>query len=116
MAFALLWNSHFAPSSRGYIGRPRFEHGARLPSRPRSAALGSSQSIDLIERLQVDAPLLRLYGFDLLFSRTLTEFVASQRLGRGHVALDATAIKINERTHAQARTQAWPPSPSPVRS
>jgi hypothetical protein len=111
----------FVPSGRGCIGRPPRERVALARAFVAKAVLGLSQTIDLIERLQVDVRLRRLCGFDLrsrrslnesLFSRAFAEFSASQLPSRAHEALvrtqlgdvlichlslDATAIEARER-------------------
>jgi hypothetical protein len=111
----------FVPSCRGWTGRPPRERVALARAFVAKAVLGLSQTIDLIERLQVDTCLRRLCGFDLrskrslnesLFSRAFAEFAASGLPSRvheslvrtqlgdvlvGHLSLDATAIEVRER-------------------
>jgi hypothetical protein len=113
----------YVPSSRGWIGRPPRERVALARAFVAKAVLGLSQTIDLIERLQIDASLRRLCGFDLrskrplnesLFSRAFAEFAAAglpsqvhealvrTHLGDAlvcHLSLDATAIEVRERPH-----------------
>jgi hypothetical protein len=111
----------FVPSSRGWVGRPWRDRAALARAFVAKAVLGLSQTIDLIERLQVDRCLRRLCGFDLrsqrplhesLFSRAFKEFAESElpsrvhealvraQLGDAlvcHLSLDATAIEVRER-------------------
>jgi hypothetical protein len=110
----------FVLCSRGCIGRPPRERTALARAFVAKAVLGLSQTIDLIERLQVDAPLRRLCGFDMrakrplneaLFSRAFAEFAALNLPGRvhealvrtqlgdalvGHLSMDSTAIQARE--------------------
>lgn len=126
----------FVPSSRGLVGRPPRDRAALARAFVAKAVLGLTQTSDLVERLNADALLRRLCGFDLrrraplnesLFSRAFAEFTTQQLPARvhaaliqntlgdaliGHVSRDATAIEARERpvkaepAAAQARTSA----------
>jgi hypothetical protein len=122
----------FVPDSCGY-GRPPRERVALARAFVAKAVLGLSQTIDLIERLQVDVRLRRLCGFDprskrplneSLFSRAFAEFALSQlpsrvhealvrtQLGQtlvGHLSLDATAIEVREKPLKVDAAPAPPP-------
>ena len=122
----------FVPSSRGLVGRPPRERAALARAFVAKAVLGLTQTSDLVERLNADALLRRLCGFDLrrkapltesLFSRAFAEFAAQDLPARvhaalirnelgdaliGHVSRDATAIEARERP-AKAE-----PAPAPA--
>ncbi len=112
----------FIPSSRGFVGRPPRERAALARAFVAKAVLGLTETSALVERLNADALLRRLYGFDLrrrgvllregLFSRAFAEFSAQglptqvhealvkTQLGDtliGHLSRDATAIAARER-------------------
>ena len=111
----------FVPASRGLVGRPPVERAALARAFVAKAALGLTQTSDLVERLNADTLLRRLCGFDLrrrrpltecLFSRAFAEFAAQglparvhealirRELGEtviGHISRDATAIEARER-------------------
>lgn len=111
----------FVPSSRGLVGRPPRERAALARAFVAKAVLGLTQTSDLVERLNADALLRRLCGFDLrrraplnesLFSRAFAEFAEQGLVARvhealirrelgdaliGHVSRDATAIEARER-------------------
>lgn len=123
----------FVPSSRGLVGRPPRERAALARAFVAKAVLGLTQTSDLVERLNADALMRRLCGFDLrrqaplnesLFSRAFAEFTAQELPARVHAALiqtqlgdaligpvsrDATAIEARERP---VKTQ---PAPVTVR-
>jgi hypothetical protein len=111
----------FVPSTRGLVGRPPVERAALARAFVAKAVLGLTQTSDLVERLNADALLRRLCGFDLrrrkalnasLFSRAFAEFAEHGLAARvhealirrelgdaliGHVSRDATAIEARER-------------------
>lgn len=111
----------FVPSSRGLVGRPPRERAALARAFVAKAVLGLTQTSDLVERLNADALLRRLCGFDLrrktplnesLFSRAFAGFAAQELPARvhaaliqnelgdaviGHLSRDATAIQARER-------------------
>ena len=111
----------FVPSSRGLVGRSPRERTALARAFVAKAVLGLTQTSDLVERLNADALLRRLCGFDLrrraplnesLFSRAFAEFTAQELPARvhaaliqnqlgdaliGHLSRDATAIEARER-------------------
>lgn len=107
----------FVPSTRGLVGRPPRERAALARAFVAKAVLGLSETSALVERLNADALLRRLCGFDLrrrgalrecLFSRAFAEFaqqglparvheaLVRHQLGDaliGHLSRDATAIE-----------------------
>lgn len=111
----------FVPSTRGCVGRPPRERAALARAFVAKAVLGMTQTSDLVERLNADALLRRLCGFDLrrrgalrecLFSRAFAEFAQQGLPGRvhealirsqmgdaviGHVSRDSTAIEAREK-------------------
>ncbi|MGH7178648.1 MAG: transposase [Tepidisphaeraceae bacterium] len=110
----------FVPSTSGLVGRPPRERLAVARAFVAKAVLGLTQTSDLVERLNADAVLRRLCGFDLrrkgrlnesLFSRAYAEFTEQGLPARvhealirtqlgdaliGHVSRDATAIQARE--------------------
>ena len=110
----------FVPSARGRVGRPPRDRAALARAFVAKAVLGLTQTSDLVERLNADATLRRLCGFDLrirgmlsehLFSRAFAEFARQELPGRvhealirsqlgdaliGHVSRDSTAIEARE--------------------
>lgn len=123
----------FVPSSRGQVGRPPRDRAALARAFVAKWVLGLTQTSDLVERLNADAVLRRLCGFDLrrrdvlrehLFSRAFAEFaqqglpervheaLIKQQLGDsvvGHISRDATAIQAREKP---AKVEAEP-APAP---
>lgn len=131
----------FVPSSRGLVGRPPIERAALARAFVAKAVLGLTQTSDLVERLNADALLRRLCGFDLrrktplnesLFSRAFAEFAEQGLAARvhealirrelgdaliGHVSRDATAVEARERPVKPVLSpvegvQAAPPPPA----
>ena len=110
----------FVPSTRGLVGRPPRERMALARAFVAKAVLGLSETSALVERLNADALLRQLCGFDLrrrgalrecLFSRAFAEFaqqglptrvhavLVHDQLGDaliGHVSRDSTAIAARE--------------------
>ena len=111
----------WVPSTRGYVGRPPLDRMALARAFVAKAVLGLTQTVDLVERLNADALLRRLCGFDTrrrgalpecLFSRAFSEFahqglpglvheaLIRRELGDaliGHVSRDATTIEAREK-------------------
>ncbi|PKM06995.1 MAG: IS5/IS1182 family transposase [Gammaproteobacteria bacterium HGW-Gammaproteobacteria-7] len=111
----------FVPSTRGWVGRPPRERAALARAFVAKAVLGLSETSALVERLNADALLRQLCGFDLrrrgalrecLFSRAFAEFaqqglptrvheaLVRSQLGDaliGHVSRDSTAIAVREK-------------------
>lgn len=111
----------FVPSTRGCVGRPRRDRAALARAFVAKSVLGLTQTSDLVERLNADATLRRLCGFDRrrrgvlrehLFSRAFAEFARQSLPGRvhealirhqlgdaliGHVSRDSTAIEAREK-------------------
>jgi Transposase DDE domain/Transposase domain (DUF772) len=111
----------FVPSTRGYVGRPAKERAALARAFVAKAVLGLTETSALVERLNADALLRRLCGFDrrsrsalreCLFSRAFAEFTQQglpQRVHEAliqcqlkdalveHVSRDSTAIAARER-------------------
>lgn len=122
----------FVPSARGYVGRPPRDRSALARAFVAKAVLGLTQTSALVERLNADAVLRQLCGFDLrkrsplrecLFSRAFAEFAQQglpsrvhealirNQLGDafiGHVSRDSTAIEAREKP---VKTEA---APAPV--
>jgi hypothetical protein len=123
----------FVPSSRGSVGRPPRERAALARAFVAKSVLGLTQTSDLVERLNADATLRRLCGFDLrqrgtlsecLFSRAFAEFARQDLPGRvhaalirsqlgdaliGHVSRDSTAIEAREKPAKSAPAPKLPP-------
>lgn len=123
----------FVPSTRGRVGRPRQERMALARAFVAKAVLGLTQTSDLVERLNADALLRRLCGFDprrrkplnaSLFSRAFAAFAEQGLAARvhewlirrtlggaliGHVSRDATAIEARERPRKTAAAPSPPP-------
>ncbi len=111
----------FVPSTHGCVGRPPRDRAALARAFVAKSVLGLTQTSDLVERLNADATLRRLCGFDLrirgvlrehLFSRAFAEFARQALPGRvhealirsqlgdalmGHVSRDSTAIEAREK-------------------
>jgi len=111
----------FVPSARGCVGRPPRDRAALARAFVAKSVLGLTQTSDLVERLNADATLRRLCGFDMrirgvlrehLFSRAFAEFARQALPGRvhealirsqlgdaliGHVSRDSTAIEAREK-------------------
>ncbi len=110
----------WVPSTRGWVGRPPQERLALARAFVAKAVLGLTETSALVERLNADAVLRRLCGFDLrrkcalnesLFSRAFAQFATQglparvhealieSQLGDaliGHLSRDATAIEARE--------------------
>ena len=123
----------FVPASRGSVGRPPRDRAALARAFVAKSVLGLTQTSDLVERLNADATLRRLCGFDLrrrgtlnecLFSRAFAEFARQDLPGRvhaalirsqlgdaliGHVSRDSTAIEAREKTAKSAPAPKLPP-------
>ena len=112
--------SRFVPASRGWIGRPSKDRLAMARAFVAKAVYGFSLTRQLLERLQQDAQLRRICGWETArqvphestFSRAFAEFavmelpqfvhealIASTQKDRliGHIARDSTAIEARER-------------------
>lgn len=123
----------FVPSTRGSVGRPPRDRAALARAFVAKSVLGLTQTSALVERLNADATLRRLCGFDLrrrgalsdcLFSRAFAEFARQglparvhealirRQLGDAlicHVSRDSTAIQARE-TPAKSAAVAKPPA------
>lgn len=112
--------ARFVPSSRGWIGRPSKDRQAVASAFVAKAVYGFTTTSQLLERLQQDAQLRRICGWEAAwqvphestFSRAFAEFAqmelpqfVHQTLIRetqknrliGHIARDSTAIEARER-------------------
>jgi hypothetical protein len=112
--------SRFVPASRGWIGRPSKDRLAMACAFVAKAVYGFSLTRQLLERLQQDAQLRRICGWESArqvphestFSRAFAEFaemelpqfvhealIAGTQKDRliGHIARDSTAIEARER-------------------
>ena len=110
----------FVQTWAGLPGRPADDRHALARAFTAKAVLGLPTTVALIERLQVDATLRRLCGWERVsqvpgewtFSRAFAEFAASQLPARvhetlikrtlghqlvGHISRDATAIEAREK-------------------
>jgi len=123
----------WVPATRGWVGRPPQERLALARAFVAKAVLGLTETSALVERLNADAVLRRLCGFDLrrkcalnesLFSRAFAEFAAQglparvhealigSQLGDaliGHLSRDATAIEARESPVKSEPAPATPP-------
>jgi hypothetical protein len=123
----------FVPPSRGSVGRPPRDRAALARAFVAKSVLGLTQTSDLVERLNADATLRRLCGFDMrrrgtlgewLFSRAFAEFARMDLPGRvhaalirsqlgdaliGHVSRDSTAIEARETPARPAPAVTVPP-------
>ena len=122
----------FVPSCRGFVGRPPKERAALARALVAKSVLGLTETSALVERLNADALLRRLCGFDArrrgvlrecLFSRAFAEFsvqglptrvheaLIKNQLGDtliGHLSRDATAIAARERPLKKATAPSEP--------
>jgi Transposase DDE domain/Transposase domain (DUF772) len=126
--------ARFVPASRGWIGRPSKDRLAVACAFVAKAVYGFSLTRQLLERLQQDAQLRRICGWEYAhqvphestFSRAFAEFaqmelpqfvhealIASTQKDRliGHIARDSTAIEARERFPEIAPSQ---PAPRPT--
>jgi hypothetical protein len=123
----------YVPSTRGWVGRPRRDRAALARAFVAKAVMGFTETAALVERLNADALLRRLCGFDLrrrgvlrecLFSRAFAEFSAQDlptrvhealvkaQLGDalvGHLSRDSTAIEVRERPLVKTPAEPTPP-------
>jgi Transposase DDE domain/Transposase domain (DUF772) len=120
--------ARFVPACRGWIGRPRKDRLAIACALVAKAVYGLTTTRQLIGRLEQDAQLRRLCGWDAggqlpdeaTFSRAFSEFAAMQlphfvhealiaetQKGRliGHISRDSTAIPARERLAAPTAKQ-----------
>ena len=125
--------ARFVPASRGWMGRPSKDRLAIACAFVAKAVYGLSLTRQLLERLQQDAPLRRICGWEYAhqvphestFSRAFAEFaqmelpqfvhealIASTQKDRliGHIARDSTAIEARERFPQSAPQTATPSS------
>ena len=118
----------FVSTWHGLPGRPADDRHALARAFTAKAVLGLPTTAALIERLQVDATLRRLCGWERVtqvpgewtFSRAFAEFAASQLPARvhetlikrtlggqliGHISRDATAIEAREKPVRNEKTE-----------
>ena len=130
--------ARFVPASRGWIGRPSKDRLAMARAFVAKAVYGYSLTRQLLERLQQDAQLRRICGWEFArqvphestFSRAFAEFaemelpqfvhealIASTQKDRliGHIARDSTAIEARERFPQTNEKSSQKPSPSAPR-
>lgn len=129
--------SRFVPACRGWMGRPAKDRVALANAFVAKAVYGFSLTRQLLERLQHDAQLRRICGWnhawqvphESTFSRAFAEFSAMElpqlvhealinetqkdRL-IGHIARDSTAIEAQERLPRPARTAGETQKPAPA--